>query len=277
MLSSYLNYNLINKLIMINIILCALNEASILKKIIEEIDLNFKNFELKYRVIFCIDGSNDNSEEIIKNLSKKYPIIILANNNIRGLGNAFKRILKYCANNYDKKDLIISLDCDLTHNPAVIFSMINLLNNNNLDLVIGSRFVNNAKIENFPFKRLLISKIIRVVLKLFFPIKKSNNHLLLQDYSSGFRVYRNEILQNLIKNYGDNFLTQKNFTYTCELLIKLANLNGKIGEFPIFYNYQNRIGNSKLNVIKNGLDFIMLIFQLKFNKIFKKYSNINER
>jgi hypothetical protein len=67
-------------------------------------------------------------------------------------------------------------------------------------------------------------------------------------------------LKKLFAQEKNNFITEPEFTYTCELLIKMARLGSRLDEIPIFYDYGNKIGKSKLRV---GRNFWRLLVMLK--------------
>jgi dolichol-phosphate mannosyltransferase len=244
----------------INIILAALNESSNLQKLIVEINNIMTDAKLNYQIICCIDGSSDNSIAVINNLQKQYPIILLPVINQRGLGCAFKRLF-YQISQYDEKEIIISLDADNTHLPSQIPKIIDDFIAKNLDLIVVSRFYNGSIVSNFPTYRLLISRMVAFILNLLFPIRKFDNYYL-KDYTSGYRLYKNAIIQDLIAKYGDEFITEPQFTYTCEILIKLSRQKISIAEFPIIYDYKNKLGASNLDIKSNLWRLLIMIYNL---------------
>ena len=54
---------------------------------------------------------------------------------------------------------VLIMDSDFSHPPQMILTMYDELVNNNLDIVIGSRYVEGGKYEGWPLTRKLISKI----------------------------------------------------------------------------------------------------------------------
>lgn len=253
---------------MLNIIFCALDEEHSIKHFVDKILSQMQEINQPFRIIACLDGSTDKSYQIMQDLAKSKPIILLPIIEQKGLGKAFKRIFDYLTseeqNNQSLKndeDVIISMDADLTHQTEKIGELLNYFKNHNLDLLVGSRFVNNSQVKNFPLYRVAISRITAFILKILFPIIKINGEKL-QDYTSGYRLYKLSIIKKLKNKFMDNFIREPEFTYTCEILIKLSQLKIKIDEAPIYYDYQQKINNSKLNILKNFKRLIILIFRL---------------
>ncbi len=247
---------------LIKVIFAALNEEKNLPKLIADINSSFNYINIRYQIIICIDASNDRSFEILSELQKQYPIKILEFKNQRGLGLAFKRLIKEATLDSDDQDLVISLDADNSHACSQIAEMVKYFNNNDLDFLVASRFCSNSSSKGFPLYRQLISKSVSILLQILFPIiKKSGGRL--KDYTSGFRIYGTKILKKSLEIYGDDYIKEPEFTYTCEFLIKLAKINAIIDETPISYNYDQKIGKSKLKIGKNFLRLMILIYNLK--------------
>ncbi len=249
---------------MIKIILCAFNEAENLKTLLPNINHEVKKITNDYEIIICLDGGFDESSRLI--LELQYPIKVLQIQNQRGLGLAYKRIFLDIIKNCSDDDLIISLDADNTHDPAQINDLVQLCQKNQLDLAVASRFCSKSIASDFPFYRKCISKITSLVLQTFFPIKKVSGSNL-QDYSSGYRAYKAKKLKELYQIHQDNFITEKDFIYTCEILLNLSQINSRIDELPLIYNYGKKIGKSKLKIIQNSQGLLKLIFRYFIKKI----------
>ena len=247
---------------MIKIILCAFNEAKNIQKLIPSIIHEFELMQREFEIIFCLDCSTDNSVEIIESFKNKCSITILPIENQRGLGLAYKKAFLHVIFNSKPEDLIISFDADCTHNPSQLKDMIKIFDNKNLDFMVASRFVNSSSIAHFPKYRKLISASISLFLQTFFPIKNSQNKI--KDYTSGYRIYKNDILQKLYKKLGTKLITESDFTCLIEILIKLnqQKLLNNFEEYPIQYEYGEKIGASKLRLSRNFYRLLILSIKL---------------
>lgn len=246
---------------MIKIIFAALNEEKNLPKLIADISKSFNYSNSTYQIIICIDASSDDSFKILSELQKTYPIKILEFQNQRGLGLAFKRLIKEATIDSSDDDLVISLDADNSHACSQFEEMIKYFNEHQLDLLIASRFCKSSKSKGFPLYRQLISKSVSIILQTLFPITNKSGTKL-KDYTSGYRIYKAAILKKSLEAYGNNYIAETEFTYTCEFLIKLARINAIIDETPISYNYDQKVGKSKLKIGKNFLRLMILIAKL---------------
>lgn len=248
---------------MIKILLCALNEAENFEKLIFDLSEILKT---NYEIIICIDASTDDSLTILQRLQKKYPITILEPRNLRGMGTACKRVYEFCLRNIKDDDLIIWMDCDNTHSPAQIPEMINHLKINNLDAVVASRFCDSNAMKNFPLHRKIISIACSIFLKNIVGIKKISGKKLL-DYTSGYRLYKASKIIELSKIYGDELVVEKDFTATCEMILKIGKAKSRIDEIPLIYKYDLKMGESKLRIFRNAVALILLGW--KFKKLSK--------
>lgn len=248
---------------MLKIILCAFNEAQNLSKLLTDLIEQLNFLQREFEIIFCLDCSNDNSVEIINSYANQAKITILPQENIRGLGLAYKKNFQYVIANSQDQDLIISLDCDNTHNPNQLQEMIEYFEKNSLDLLIASRFFNKSIVSSFPIHRKFISKATSQILQIFFGVKNIHQKNIL-DYTSGYRIYRLKALQLIYQKYQEKFIEEPEFTYTCEILIKIFFEKSRIDEYPLNYDYTKKIGKSKLRILKNFQRLIMLILRLKF-------------
>jgi dolichol-phosphate mannosyltransferase len=246
---------------MIKIIFCALNEEQNLKKLLLNLSYEMEILQKKFEIIICLDGTNDKSLEVIEQFKRFFEIKVLPQENKRGLGFAYKKLFLEVIRNSCDDDLIISLDADNTHNPKQIGVMITNFKKHSLDFLVASRFCDNSVMKGFPIYRRLVSKSTSLLLQWIFPIQKISGKKL-QDYTSGYRIYRAKKLKELFKKEGNNFIIEPEFTYTCELLIKLSYLNCRIDEMPISYDYQNKIGNSRLRIIRNLFRLLIMVSQL---------------
>lgn len=244
---------------LIKVLLCCLNEEKNLPKLLGDLFSELKNLGEKFEILICIDGTIDSSLRVIGDFQKSYKITVLPKKNQRGLGLAYKRLFVEVIKNSADEDLIISLDADNTHNPKQIPDMVRHFRENSLDFLVASRFCGNSVMADFPIHRQFISKSTSLLLQNIFSAKKIFDEKL-QDYTSGYRIYRASKLKELYEKEKDNFITEPEFTYTCELLIKLSRLNSRLDEVPLFYDYGKKIGKSKLRV---GRNFWRLLVMLK--------------
>lgn len=248
---------------MIKILLCALNEAQNFQKLIpalaHALELIGENFE----IIVCIDGSSDDSEQLLKKFQKIFPIKILPFINKRGLGAACNRVYSEAIKNAEDEDVMIFLDSDNTHDSKQITELLDYFRLNNLDVLIASRFCHKSTMATFPLHRQLISTAATILLMSLINIKKISGQRL-RDYTSGYRLYKAKKIKKLYEVFGQNFISEPDFTSTCELILKLNQIGARIDEMPLQYDYSQKIGKSKFRIFRNSAQLILLITKYFF-------------
>ena len=246
---------------MLKVIFCALNEEENLKKFLINLLHELQNLQQEFEIIACLDCSTDGSFELLSSFAKTYPLKILPLKNQRGLGVSYKRLFLDVIENCRDDDLVISLDADNTHNPNQISAMLTHFKNNNLDFLVASRFLENSVMADFPLHRKFISKSTSFILQSLFAVKKISGKNL-QDFTSGYRVYKVEKLKKLFEIEKNNFISEPEFTYTCELLIKLSRLKIRLDEIALSYDYGQKNGKSKLRIMRNFWRLIVMVCKL---------------
>ena len=148
------------------ILIPSFNELNNLKKFIKEI-------HKRYKVLIIDDCSSDNTSTWLK----KNKINFIKNKKNIGYEQSLIKGLKILSK-VKKVEKIITMDADGQHKMKHIKKFINVSNNKNPDLIIGSRKKKNRFIES------IISKI--------FQMKYS-----LEDPLSGFKLYKREKLKEM--------------------------------------------------------------------------------
>jgi len=258
---------------MLYVLLPCLNEAENIKILVKKIsDVCKKDFK-QFQILVCQDGSTDDTSEVVKKLSKDIPVELLSYKKQRGLGKAFNRLIQEVVKRSKKdSDFAIFLDADNSHSPKH-FKEVKKKIDNGYSVVVVSRFCEKSVMKGFSLFRTCLSLGISIVLRSLFPIRKDDDTKL-KDYTSSYRGYTVGVLKKAFKIYGkEGFVTEAQFTYTFEVLTKLNLINTKITEIPLDYRYDEKIGESKLNLYKNGICFVQLIFKLlklKYACLFRK-------
>jgi dolichol-phosphate mannosyltransferase len=226
---------------MILIMLPAYNEEESLHVLMPKIEAYINSANEDVKLLVCDDGSSDRTLELLNEYSKRLPLDIIAHNINRGLGETARDLFEKAASITKADDIIIRLDCDDTHEPEIIPSMINKVREG-YDVVIASRFEPGGGQKGVSSYRAFISRSANLFMKVFFPIPG------LKEYSCGFRAYKASIIQSAIAFYGNDFVQLKGLGFTCTLekLVKLKLIGAKFGEVPFMLRYDQKVSESKM-------------------------------
>ena len=167
-----------------------------------------------------------------------------------GIGSAHKDGLKW---GYKKKySIIITMDCDGTHNPIYINRMVKLLSFRKIDLVSTNRFLQKNSLDDWSLWRKKLTTLRHYMIKLLLNIEF--------DSSGAFRCY------NIKKIKLQDILKAKNESYSFfwESIFILSKKKYSIGEIPIELPYRSS-GSSKMK-IKDIINALIYIFIISINK-----------
>lgn len=239
---------------MVLILLPAYNEEESLPALFEKIEREMTHAGLDYKVLVCDDGSSDRTPELLQSYAQKLPLEVITHKINRGLGETSRDLFERAAEITDLGDVIIRLDCDDTHDPAFIPTMIEKLKEG-YDVVTASRFKpGGGQVGVSPY-RAFISRGANLFMKTFFPIKG------LWEYSCGFRAYRARIIKKAVRFYGWRFIQLQGLGFTCTLekLIKLKILGARFAGVPFVLRYDRKNSSSKMIGNITTLGYLVLV------------------
>lgn len=226
---------------MIIILLPAYNEEESLPNLMPKLKKTLTAMNEDYKILVCNDGSRDRTQAMLERFALEMPVEIIRHKINRGLGESSRDLFERASEIAGIGDVIVRLDCDDTHEPEFIPSLVAKVRSG-YDLVIASRFAPGGGQMGVNGYRAFISRGANIFMKVFFPIPG------LKEYSCGFRAYRAEKLQEAIAFYGNNFIQLKGLGFTCTLekLVKFKMIGAKFGEVPFLLRYDQKQSASKM-------------------------------
>ena len=241
----------------IYILLPAYNEGKALEPLLKRIKTGMENRSFDYQVIAYNDGSTDNTLDILKLNKHGVPLKIIGKDQNEGLGFAFFSLIREVIKlSFDKDDIAVVLDSDNTHNPEHIYQMANKIRDG-FNVAIASRYLKDSRIVGVTSFRQFLSIVASWMMRILFPIKG------VRDYTCGYRAYSLECLRNAYEKFGDRLIEEKGFACMAELLIKLRSLRVLAVEVPLILRYDQKEGESKMEVIKTIKRTILMLLRLK--------------
>jgi glycosyltransferase involved in cell wall biosynthesis len=234
------------------IIIPAYNEQDAISNVIENIKLNIENKNIDICVIN--DGSTDNTINILNAIPDIIVLDLIQN---VGIGGAVQAGYIYAfKNNYD---IAIQIDGDGQHNPVYINDMIKKIEDEQYDMIIGSRFCEKTQYKQ-TFMRMFGINIISSMIKLL-----SNKKI--YDPTSGYRAVNKMVIKIFSNNYPYDY-PEPSTNLQLELLKK------NILEIPVEMNLRET-GKSSINFFKSATYMIKVCLTLIIMK-FRKLVHLND-
>ena len=209
----------------ITIVIPTLNESGNIEPLLDSIRQVFQKIHASYEVIIVDDNSSDGTATIARKIAAKdVRVRVRVRYAHHGLGESIGDGIKMA-----KGEVIIGMDADMNHDPAVIPQLIAALSD--ADLVVASRFMRGGGMADV--KRLLMSGMFNMMLRGIFGFP-------IWDNTSGYYAIRRVTLdkfsmQNIYYGYGE---------YNLRLVYEIMRKGMRIVEVPVFYK-KRIFGQSK--------------------------------
>jgi dolichol-phosphate mannosyltransferase len=235
------------------ILLPAYNEESSIDGLLSRIKTVLEADRTAYKVIVVNDGSKDATGRLLSEWMSRIPLEVIHHRINRGLGETSRDMFERACELAAPDDVFIRMDCDKTHDPEFIASMVKKIESG-ADVVIASRFQPGGAMVGVSSYRAFISRCANFFMKLVFPMKG------VWEFSCGYRAYRAEIIQAAMRIFGNDFIELKGLGFTCtvEKLIKLRQLGARMAEVPFVLRYDLKESTSKMLSSITTLGYLML-------------------
>ena len=171
----------------ISVVIPLLNEKESLKELSDSIMDVMKSYSFSYEIIFIDDGSDDNSWDIIEDLSSN-------SNTIKGIKfhrNYGKSQALHAGFIKSQGEVVFTMDADLQDDPKEIPSMYDMIMNDNFDLVSGWK---KKRFDSVIFKN--------IPSKIFNFAARTTSGIKLNDFNCGLKAFKKDVIKS-INVYGE--------------------------------------------------------------------------
>jgi glycosyltransferase involved in cell wall biosynthesis len=197
----------------LSVVIPVYNEEHTLSQIVERVTTLPQLLEL----VIVDDCSSDNTPEVLRKLSAKYPIIKTARHaKNRGKTEALKTGFRLT-----EGEIVIVQDADLEYDPSEIPDVIAPIISGRADVVFGSRFLVRKAARAVYFYHYLANKTLTFCSNLATNIN-------LTDVETCYKAFRGEIIRQMK-------ISSSGFGFEIEVTAKVAKLHCAIYETPISY------------------------------------------
>ena len=204
------------------------------------------------QILVTDDNSPDGTGDIAGRLAERYgaeKLTVVHRPGKEGLGRAYVDGMT-CAL-VAGAEFVVQMDSDLSHAPEYLPGMLGTLLATQADVVIGSRYVAGASLDQeWSWRRKLLSGFANMYVRVLL-------RLSIHDVTAGFKVWRRSALSAI-----DMATIQSNgYSFQVEMNYRAVKCGLKIVELPIHFA-ERREGESKMN-LSVQLESALLPFRLR--------------
>jgi dolichol-phosphate mannosyltransferase len=184
-------------------------------------------------ILVIDDGSPDGTGELADRIAAAHDgrVAVLPRPAKEGLGPAylagFRRALSEGA------ELVLEMDCDFSHNPDDVPRLIAAAND--ADLVLGSRYVDGGRVENWGAGRRFVSRAGSLYAQALLA-----THI--RDLTGGFKCYRRAVLEHI--DLGA--VSSRGYAFQIETTYRALRAGFRVVEIPIAFT-DRETGTSKMS------------------------------
>jgi dolichol-phosphate mannosyltransferase len=185
-------------------------------------------------ILVVDDGSPDGTADLAAKLDDELGgISVLRRPAKSGLGSAYRDgFRRGIAEGFE---VLVEMDADLSHDPAALPGMIELLDTTGAGLVIGSRYIPGGAIPAWSFHRRMLSQWGNIYASAVLGIA-------VRDATSGFRAYRADVVAKLDLDR----IRADGYGFQIEMAYAVKGLGFDVVEYPISFTDRVR-GTSKMS------------------------------
>ena len=212
---------------MLSIIIPARNEAENLEDILIYFEQNL--IEVDFEVLVINDFSNDETLSRAKKIFEKKKKFKVFDNLKKGLGGVINLGIQKSSGNK-----VAIMMADMSDSIDDLKKYNNLIDEENLDAVFGSRFIKGSEVIGYPYRKLILNRIFNLFVKIIF-WKKYN------DYTNAFKIYKKDVLKELMP------LVSESFNIFLEIPLKVISRNYEYKIIPIKWTARKK-GKAKFKI-----------------------------
>ena len=213
------------------------NEKDRIAELVEALFSATSSHGVELELVIVDDNSPDGTGAVVDELAKTRRMTVVHRAGKLGLGTAVVAGFEAAA-----APIVGVIDADLSHPPTLLPKMLAIMQRESADLVIGSRYIPGGGTRNWPFGRLVLSRLACVLARPLTPVR---------DATSGFFLIRKDLARGVRISAGG-------FKICLELLVR--GRPRSVIEVP--YVFAGRTaGESKMN-LREALGYLVQLRDL---------------
>lgn len=236
----------------VSVVVPAYNEAARIAESISKIEEFLKKMPWSAEVIVVDDGSRDNTSAVVSGM--KFPgLRVLRYNPNRGKGFAVRTGVLDALGEY-----VLFTDADLSAPIDELEKLLNAAQEQNADVVVGSRAVDRSYIEKHQSRGRELGGIV------FNLMVQTILGLRIHDTQCGFKLFRRSKAVPVFER-----MTITGFGFDPELLFLAKRAKLKILELPVRWSHAE---GSKIRFMRDSVRMFSDLLRIRWNQIAGRYS-----
>lgn len=232
----------------LSIVIPAHNEEGSIRETVLAFHQELHIEKIPHEILVVNDNSKDQTEKILKELSKKIKEVRYVNNSPpNGFGFAVR-----CGLEAYTGDCVAIVMADMSDRPVDLVAYYRKMTEGNYDAVFGSRFKKGGKTIDYPRTKLILNRFTNGIIKILFGIRYN-------DVSNAFKLYKRETIDGL-----KPFLSH-HFNLTVELPLKTIVRGYTYAVVPNYWT-NRKAGESKLKIKEMGSRYFFIILYCLIEK-----------
>ena len=233
---------------LLSIVIPAYNEEQNITRCLAELRTVLCEKRIPYEAIVVNDNSTDDTRRVVEAEMAMDPAVRLVNRTPPGgFGRAIRSGLAEV-----RGDVVIVYMADCSDDAHDVVKYYRKIAEEGFDCVFGSRFIKGSKVENYPWFKLVINRIVNYCIQWLFWTK-------FNDLTNAFKAYRTEVIQ------ACGPYCASHFNLTLEMSLSALVRRYNIIEVPIGW-YGRTWGCSNLRVGEMGRRYLSTLLMVFFQK-----------
>jgi glycosyltransferase involved in cell wall biosynthesis len=192
--------------------------------------------DLGFGILVVDDDSPDGTGDLAEEYAGRTDAVrVLHRPGKLGLGSAYRDGFRDVLSRGAER--IFEMDADHSHNPKFLPALDDALRSG-ADVVIGSRYVHGVRVENWPFRRLLLSRLANYYVNFATGLPRH----VVSDATSGFRGYRREVLEEIDLDR----VRSNGYSFQIEMAYCAWRIGFDVREVPITFE-EHYLSSSKIS------------------------------
>ena len=247
---------------MLSILMPAYNEAqSIAENVCETVE-TMRGLGIDFEIVVVDDGSLDGTHTAAIDALRAWPecVRIVRCRRNKGKGNAL-----ICGTAYSKGEYVAFLDADMDLHPEQLENFFAIMNSAGADVVIGSKFHPQSKVE-YPRLR-------RIYSFFYFMLVRALFGLPVRDTQTGIKLFKREVLEKVLPR-----VLVKRFAFDLELLANVHHFGYRIVEAPVVVNFNRVCSRLRLPAVWNVfVDTLAIFYRMRILRYYDQPKRFSKK